>query len=118
MKAPLAAIRLLTDAILQAENIDAATAREFVADIGLEAERLSRITEDLLRLTKLDSNLLEKGSVVNVLPVLERVMRMMELVAGERGIELAYDAAGDGYVWATPDEIHQVIYNVTEKGGK
>ena len=50
LKTPLAAIRLLTDSILQTENIDAATTREFVADIGLEAERLSRIHEDLLPL--------------------------------------------------------------------
>ena len=46
LKTPLAAIRLLTDSILQTDNIDRATAREFVADIGAEAERLSRITED------------------------------------------------------------------------
>ena len=48
LKTPLAAIRLLTDSILQTENIDRETAREFVTDIGQEAERLSRITEDLL----------------------------------------------------------------------
>lgn len=60
LKTPLAAIRLLTDSILQTENIDRETAREFVTDIGQEAERLSRITEDLLRLTRLDSNVLER----------------------------------------------------------
>ena len=64
LKTPLAAIRLLTDSILQTENIDRETAREFVTDIGQEAERLSRITEDLLRLTRLDSNVLERPVVV------------------------------------------------------
>ena len=34
LKTPLAAIRLLTDSILQTDNIDPATTREFVADIG------------------------------------------------------------------------------------
>ena len=34
LKTPLASIRLLTDSILQDENIDQATTREFVADIG------------------------------------------------------------------------------------
>ena len=70
LKTPLAAIRLLTDSILQTENIDRETAREFVTDIGQEAERLSRITEDLLRLTRLDSNVLERPVVVDALPVL------------------------------------------------
>ena len=41
LKTPLAAIRLLTDSILQTEGMDQATTREFVADIGAEAQRLS-----------------------------------------------------------------------------
>lgn len=94
LKTPLAAIRLLTDSILQTENIDRETAREFVTDIGQEAERLSRITEDLLRLTRLDSNVLERPVVVDALPVLEQVMRMMSLVAQEKGTELTYRAGG------------------------
>ena len=68
LKTPLAAIRLLTDSILQTDNIDPETTREFVMDIGQEAERLSRITEDLLRLTRLDSGVLEPPTVVDVLP--------------------------------------------------
>ena len=109
LKTPLAAIRLLTDSILQTENIDRETAREFVTDIGQEAERLSRITEDLLRLTRLDSNVLERPVVVDALPVLEQVMRMMSLVAQEKGTELTYRAEGTCTMLATRDEIHQII---------
>ena len=118
LKTPLAAIRLLTDSILQTEDIDAATTREFVADIGQEAERLSRITEDLLRLTRLDSGVLDPPVRVDALPVLEQVMRMMTLVAQERKAELTYDAAGECTVLATRDEIHQVIYNLTDNAVK
>ena len=118
LKTPLAAIRLLTDSILQTENMDAETTREFVSDIGSEAERLSRITEDLLRLTKLDSGVLEQAETVNVLPVLEQVMRMMSLVAQEKGLELTYTAEEDCLVQATRDEIHQVIYNLTDNALK
>ena len=118
LKTPLAAIRLLTDSILQTDNIDRATAREFVADIGAEAERLSRITEDLLRLTRLDSGVLEPPVVVDVLPVLEQVMRMMSLVAQEKEIDLTYRAAEDCTVLATKDEIHQIIYNLTDNAVK
>ena len=59
LKTPLAAIRLLTDSILQTDQMDMETVRDFVTDIGSEAERLSCITEDLLRLTRLDSDLLD-----------------------------------------------------------
>jgi len=118
LKTPLAAIRLLSDSILQTDNIDPEITREFVSDIGQEAERLSRITEDLLRLTRLDSGLMDAPATVDILPVLEQVMRMMSLVAQEKDIDLIYDAAECCLVWAAKDEIYQVIYNLTDNAVK
>ncbi|MCI8909854.1 MAG: HAMP domain-containing histidine kinase [Oscillibacter sp.] len=118
LKTPLAAIRLLTDSILQTEDMDTETTREFVSDIGSEADRLTRITEDLLRLTRLDSGVLEPAAAVDVLPVLEQVMRMMNLVALEKGVDLTYDAAEGCVVWGTRDELYQVIYNLTDNAVK
>ena len=118
LKTPLAAIRLLSDSILQTDRMDQETTREFVADIGQEAERLSRITEDLLRLTRLDSDVLEKPEVEDVLPVLEQVMRMMELVAQEKGTELTYHAEEGCMVCSARDELHQVIYNLVDNAVK
>ena len=118
LKTPLAAIRLLTDSILQTDNMDQETTREFVADIGMEAERLSRITEDLLQLTKLDSGIIQAPVVVDVLPVLEQAMRMMSLVAQEKGAELTFSAQEGCLVMATRDEVHQVISNLTDNALK
>ena len=116
LKTPLAAIRLLTDSILQNENIDNATAREFVSDIGQEAERLSRITEDLLRLTRLDSGVVEAPSRIRVGPVLERVVRMLRPVADEKEIDVR--TIGDAFVVATEGELHQILYNLAENAIK
>ena len=118
LKTPLAGIRLLTDSILQTENMDAETVHEFVGDIGQEAERLSRITEDLLRLTRLDSGALEEGAAVAVAPVLERVQRMLRMVAEEKGVALRYQADAGAVVMATEDDIHQILYNIMENGIK
>lgn len=118
LKTPLAAIRLLTDSILQTEDIDPATTREFVADIGREADRLSRISEDLLRLTRLDGGVAPPPSEVEVAAVLEQVLRMMELVAEERRIALHCDAAESCRVLATKDELHQVLYNLLDNAVK
>ena len=43
LKTPLASIMLLSDSILQTEEMDEATVREFVGDIRSESERLQRI---------------------------------------------------------------------------
>ena len=118
LKTPLAAIRLLTDSILQTDQMDMETVRDFVTDIGSEAERLSRITEDLLRLTRLDSDLLDAPETVEVAPVLEQVMRMMSLLAQKKGTELTYRMEENCRVLATKGEVHQVIYNLTDNAVK
>ncbi len=118
LKTPLAAIRLLTDSILQNENMDNATAREFVSDIGQEAERLSRITEDLLRLTRLDSGVSEAARLVDVAPVLDRVARMLRPVAEEKGVELLVVNISNAAVVATEGELHQILYNLAENAIK
>ena len=118
LKTPLAAIRLLADSILQTDSIDLETTREFVSDIGREAERLTRITEDLLRLSRLDSGVLGQPETVDLLPVLEQVMRMMDLVAREKGVELTYDAGPGCVVLAAKDEIHQVMVNLVDNAVK
>ena len=45
-------------------------------------------------------------------------MRMMNLVAQEKGVDLTYSAGEDCVVLATKDEIHQVIYNLVDNAVK
>ncbi len=118
LRTPLAAIRLLTDSILQNENMEGETLREFVSDIGQEAERLSRITEDLLRLTRLDSGLAEAPVRVEVEPVMERAGRMLRPVAQEKGVDLLTICDSGAAVIATAGELHQIIYNLGENAIK
>ena len=118
LKTPLAAIRLLTDSILQNETMEGDTLREFVSDIGQEAERLSRITEDLLRLTRLDSGVAEIPSRIEAGPVLERVVRMLRPVAEEKGVDLLTNCSNAPAVIATEGELYQILYNLAENAIK
>ena len=118
LKTPLAGIQLLTDSILQTENMDQETVREFVSDIGQEAQRLNRITEDLLKLTRLDNGNIAEASAVKVAPVLERVKRMLQIVADEKEVTLDCTADQDACVWAAEGEIHQILYNLMENAIK
>ncbi len=118
LKTPLAGIRLLSDSILQTEDIDSATVREFVGDIVQETDRLTRITENLLRLTRLDSDIVESAQPVAVAPVIERAVRMLRLVADERGIDLRHVIERESIVLASEDDLHQIVYNLTENAIK
>ena len=81
LKTPLASIRLLTDSLLQADHMDGETAREFLNDIGDEADRLTRITEKLLTLTRLDTAPAAEDVPVDVGAVVERVEHMLSPLA-------------------------------------
>ena len=118
LKTPLAGIRLLTDSILQTGDMDPDTTREFVGDIGREAERLTRITENLLRLTRLDSGAVQPVAPVEVAPVLERVARMLAILAKEKGVTLTCEAEPDTVALATEDDVHQILYNLMDNGIK
>ena len=66
LKTPLASIRLLSDSIVQSENMNESTVREFVTDIGQEAERLQRTTEKLLDLSRMDDDVRSDPEPVDV----------------------------------------------------
>lgn len=118
LKTPLAGIRLLSDSILQTEDMDEATVREFVGDIVQETDRLTRITENLLRLTRLDSGVIEPPERVAVAPVIERVVRMLRMIAEEKRVTLTYEIERAQTVLASGDDLHQIIYNLTENAIK
>ena len=121
MKTPLAGIQLMSDSILQTEDMNPAMVREFVSDIGQEAQRLNRITEHLLALTRLDSGsvaAVTEHTATAVEQVCQRVVRMLGVVAREKGVALTYECDERAIVRATEDDVHQVLYNLMENGIK
>ena len=103
LRTPLSSIRLLTDSILQTENIDIDTAREFIRDIGDEIDRLTRIAEKLLILTKLDGAKELTLDMVNLTEVVEQTLNMLGPLAEESQIELRRDLTEDVRILADAD---------------
>ncbi len=118
LKTPLAAIRLLTDSILQTDTMDPDTVREFVGDIGTEAGRLQRITEKLLTLTRLDAQAPVEPGAVDVSQVARRVEHMLQPVAQVGEVELHLELEEGLQVWCTADDLYQILYNLMENGVK
>ncbi len=118
LKTPLASIRLLSDSIVQNENMDRKTMLEFVNDIGGEAERLAHTTEELLTLTRLD-NASESGRVaVDVGQMASRAMRVLLPIAAEKGVTLSFTLAENCVISAAEDDIYRVVLNVVENAIK
>ena len=119
LKTPLASIKLLSDSILQ-NDMDIETAREFVEDIGNEADRLNRMTLKLLSLAKIESqdDTSADCEIINIIPTIERVIRMLSVIAQENDITIHAELEQDYQVLISEDDLYQIIFNLAENGIK
>lgn len=117
LKTPLASIKLLTDSILQNE-MDKDTVLEFVEDIGNEADRLTRMSNKLLLLSRIDSQENNDCEIVNFAPTVERVIRMLSANAQELGLTVTTDLSDDVTILILVDDLYQIIFNLVENGIK
>ena len=117
LKTPLASIKLLTDSILQ-NDMDPATIREFVGDIGNEAERLNRMSHKLLSLSKIDSQTDGECEIILVAPSVQRASRMLSELARSNNITIVEDLQQDSPILMLEDDLYQIIFNLMENGIK
>ncbi len=117
LKTPLASIKLLTDSILQ-NDMDTDTIREFVGDIGDEAERLNRMTAKLLSLTKVDGHPDEESEIIYMAPTIRRAARRLSVIADQAGIDVQLHLENDTPILILEDDLYQIAYNLMENGMK
>ena len=117
LKTPLASIKLLSDSILQ-YDMDIETVREFVGDIGDEAERLNRMTAKLLSLTKAEGTVAEESEIIFMAPTINRVVRMLRPNALQAKISFHLELEQDSPILILEDDLYQIVFNLIENGIK
>ena len=119
LKTPLASIKLLSDSILQNE-MDVDTMREFVADIGAESDRLTRMAQKLLTLSRASADETEGGEheVVDVGQTLSRVFRMLVPLADRQSVKLTASVEKNCTILSFEDDAYQLLFNLVENGIK
>ena len=117
LKTPLASIKLLSDSILQ-NDMDMETVKEFVEDIGNEADRLNRMSTKLLSLTRIEAQVDTATEIVNMSPTVDRAIRMLDTIAKESSITVIRDIQEDSPVLILEDDLYQIAFNLVENGIK
>ena len=118
LKTPLSAIMLLADTILESDNMDAGTMREFVTGIREEAQRLGRTTSQLLDLTKLDRPVEEKRVDVDCVAVAKRVLSALDPIARKAGVAVTARFDANCHVLATEDDLFHLLHNLVDNAIK
>ena len=117
LKTPLASIKLLSDSILQ-NDMDIATIREFVGDIGKEADRLNRMSQKLLSLSRIESQEDSDYEITLITPTVERVIRMLKTQADRSCITFETNLSNDCPILILEDDLYQIIFNLVENAIK
>ena len=117
LKTPLASIKLLTDSILQ-NDMDTEMIREFVSDIGNEADRLNRMSQKLLTLSRIESQSDSDCEIVYIAPTVERIARMLSGTAEKNNVTIKTDLSDDCPILILEDDLYQILFNLVENGIK
>ena len=118
LKTPLASIRLMSDSIVQSRGMDTETMREFVTDIGNEAQRLQRTTEKLLDLSRLDDDVQIVPEPVDVKQVCVDALVLLKPLADENNVRIRCDLEDGCVVMATVDDMFHIVFNLMENAVK
>jgi two-component system phosphate regulon sensor histidine kinase PhoR len=119
LRTPISAIGAAAETLLAGAIDDAAAARNFVGIIARHAERLSRLTRDLLDLSRIESRQWRlEPAPVEARKLAEQVMDLMARPAREKGLELAIRVPEEAVVLADARALEQVLVNLLDNAVK
>lgn len=121
LKTPLAAIKLISDSLVSTDNPSEEMVKEFLGDLSEEVDRLTRIVDRLLVLTRMDSRQAHlKLEPIDVVWLTSSVVKKLAPAADRKKIIIYtdFDDKSREPIMLDRDKILEVIYNITENAIK
>ncbi|UJW83028.1 sensor histidine kinase [Hydrogenophaga sp. SL48] len=114
LRTPLTSIRALSELMRDDDNMDLPQRQQFLGIIVAEAERLSRLVNQVLDMAKIEAGHAEwNEEAVDLREVLEQAAGSMGEMYREHGVALVLDLPPSvGLVGADADRITQVVLNL------
>ncbi len=119
LKTPLTSMKVLADSINSMGDAPVELYKEFMADIGNEIDRETKIINDLLSLVKMDKSAGDLNiSSVNINELLESILKRLKPIAERQNVELVLESFRP--VSADVDEVKLTLAgsNLVENGIK
>lgn len=121
LKTPLATIKLICDSIVTTDNPNHEMIQEFLGDLSDEVDRLTRIVERLLTLTKMDSNQNNiSATPVDFVVMVNAIIRKLAPNAENKNIVLYSDYSVESLspMLLDYDKTWEAIYNIVDNAIK
>ncbi|HEX9241719.1 MAG TPA: ATP-binding protein [Anaeromyxobacter sp.] len=119
LRTPIAAIRAAAETLLGGAVGDPKAARSFIDIVARNAERLARLTQDLLDLSRIESRQVRiETALLDAAPVARQVVELLAPAAREKGLTIASEIPEGIRVRADARALEQVLVNLVENGIK
>lgn len=128
LKTPLSSIKLISDSLLNVQDAPREMVDEFLTDMNVQVERLTRIVDKLLTLTRMDNSAAVarmEFAVTDMTELCSNIVKALRPLAEQKHIELIYTPEMTVYSKIERDRMWEAIYNVldnsikyTKDGGK
>lgn len=120
LRTPLSSMRAYVEMLVDGEAEDDATRNQFYGIIQAETERLSRLVDNMLNISRIEAGIIEVDrSTVDVRELVESAVRTMEPQARERRISLHAEISQLGAtVSGDADMLCQVVVNLLSNAVK
>lgn len=119
LRTPLTSIKGFADTILRAgDRLDAAQQRRYIGIIKEQADRLTRLVEDLLAVSRLESRMMQL--TIRAIPLEEAVMRVVQNLSDKAAKHNVAIKIPPGLppVWADADRLEQILTNLIDNAIK
>jgi two-component system phosphate regulon sensor histidine kinase PhoR len=116
LRTPLTSIRGFAETLLDGACEDPVTTRDFLLIINKEAERLSRLIDELLNLSRIeDEKFVLNYEAFDISDLIKRTAAIVQTQAAEKNLTINLDLPGDlPAVYGDPDMIGQVLLNLID----
>jgi signal transduction histidine kinase len=120
LRTPLTSIKGFTEILLTYNDVDSNTHREFLSIINEESERLTRLINDILDLSKIEAGKAEwQIQPISVSELADYVVKLFQSVAMEKNLPLRVDIPrGLPLVHGDWDQLLQVMDNLVSNAVK
>ncbi|HZC07756.1 MAG TPA: HAMP domain-containing sensor histidine kinase [Ktedonobacterales bacterium] len=109
LRTPLTSIRGYTDVLLRGAKDDPETTERVLLATRREAERMSRLVNDLLTLARLDTGRPLETQPLDLMALAGECVDQARILAGQREVMMRTDGRGRLMVMGDPDRLKQVL---------
>jgi two-component system, OmpR family, phosphate regulon sensor histidine kinase PhoR len=119
LRTPLASVMGFIDTLEGPARNDEPARQKFLSLMRNQAERMARLIDDLLSLSRIELNAHRRPTaIVDLDNVIRQAVEMLERPARDTGVKINLDLSGDLTVQGDHDELQQVVGNLVENAIK